>query len=335
MTDSDILLITSMKKFIVIFSHTSNWDAVFILLYRLYALPSYKQMYILIKPQLYDLCPLIFKYIGCIRATKKEESGHGVVSTIVTFLKDKSNYMFLISPEGTRNASKWSTGYKYIVSQLDVPIVIAGMDYEQKRLKISVHVDVMDNEQILTDTMKQIVPLYPECQYCGVRDYNRHDVGIIDWIVLTSLMSGIYISLNLLDTHIWVSLCSLAACITSTMYHYSYEQKYAILDAYIARLTTMSKLISYFYDLILTCGINREMGICVEIYARIDVRDFGAYILISYILYEMSRNNFGLKVTNRGRERNYYRSKAYVRYHSLFHLSLIPFMLFKHREIIQ
>ena len=61
-----------------------------------------------------------------------------VVDAIIDIFKSKEEFRLAISPEGTRQyVDKWKTGFYYIAKGANVPIVMLGFDFENKKVKLS------------------------------------------------------------------------------------------------------------------------------------------------------------------------------------------------------
>lgn len=61
-----------------------------------------------------------------------------MVDAIVDLFKTKEEFRLGLSPEGTRKkVDKWKTGFYYIAKGANVPIVMATLDFENKKIKIS------------------------------------------------------------------------------------------------------------------------------------------------------------------------------------------------------
>ena len=61
-----------------------------------------------------------------------------VVDAIVNIFNSKDEFKLAISPEGTRQyVDKWKTGFYYIAKGANVPIVMLGFDFENKRVRLS------------------------------------------------------------------------------------------------------------------------------------------------------------------------------------------------------
>jgi 1-acyl-sn-glycerol-3-phosphate acyltransferase len=63
---------------------------------------------------------------------------NNLVDAIVQVFNSKEEFRLGLSPEGTRKkVDKWKTGFYYIAKGANVPIVMATLDFEKKKIKIS------------------------------------------------------------------------------------------------------------------------------------------------------------------------------------------------------
>ena len=63
---------------------------------------------------------------------------NNLVDAVVNIFNSKEELKLGLSPEGTRKkVKKWKTGFYYIAKGANVPIVMASLDFENKRVKIS------------------------------------------------------------------------------------------------------------------------------------------------------------------------------------------------------
>ncbi len=63
---------------------------------------------------------------------------NNLVDAIVEIFNSKDNFILALSPEGTRKkVEKWKSGFYYIAKGANVPIVMATLDFENKKIKIS------------------------------------------------------------------------------------------------------------------------------------------------------------------------------------------------------
>lgn len=126
----------AFKKCVVIAApHTSNWDfpnlvmVAFVL--RLYYL------HWMGKDSLFRFpCERVAKYFGGI-PVKREKSDNFVAKYSQTIMNSSEEFYLVIAPEGTRKSTaRWKTGFYYIALGAKVPIVMAYMDYQDKRAGI-------------------------------------------------------------------------------------------------------------------------------------------------------------------------------------------------------
>ncbi len=159
----------NMKKIIVVISHTSYWDFSLMMMYRQADPRIKKLLYLVVKPQAFDSWGWALKPMGCIPATRAEDSGNGFVEKTVEQFRDK-DIRLIISPEGKLDATEWRSGYYHIAKKLQASVMVAGLDYKRKRLYFGkIHsfedVDACSKDQLeemLMEEMSNVVPLHPE-----------------------------------------------------------------------------------------------------------------------------------------------------------------------------
>ncbi|MBT3789663.1 MAG: glycerol acyltransferase [Alphaproteobacteria bacterium] len=118
------------QKFVAILAHhTSNWDfPVGISV----ALHFKVRVFWLGKNTLF-LGPMrpLMRWLGGIPVFRTEPSE--LVDDVVEFLKHQDKAVIGITPEGTRGrVTKWKTGFYRIAHALELPIVLAYLDYDNK-----------------------------------------------------------------------------------------------------------------------------------------------------------------------------------------------------------
>lgn len=123
-----------MRKFVaVVAPHTSNWDAVIVLMTS-FALGL--DAHWMAKQSLFRF-PLggLMRYLGAIPVDRSKNND---VTGDIAKLFSESEYLVLgIAPEGTRGSvERWRTGFWHIAQKADVPIVLAFIDYEHKQCGI-------------------------------------------------------------------------------------------------------------------------------------------------------------------------------------------------------
>jgi 1-acyl-sn-glycerol-3-phosphate acyltransferase len=117
-------------KFVMIAApHTSNWDFPVGLAIML----AFKvKMYWLGKGPIFKWpFGTFFKWLGGI-PVNRSRSGDVVAQTIQAF-KEQPRMIMVVAPEGTRKrANHWKTGFYYIATGANVPIVMGFIDYVRK-----------------------------------------------------------------------------------------------------------------------------------------------------------------------------------------------------------
>lgn len=78
----------------------------------------------------------IFKALGGTPVDRSKSTN--MVDAVIDVFNNKEEFRLGISPEGTRKkVDKWKTGFYYIAKGANVPIVMATLDFENKKIKIS------------------------------------------------------------------------------------------------------------------------------------------------------------------------------------------------------
>jgi 1-acyl-sn-glycerol-3-phosphate acyltransferase len=119
------------KAVLIAAPHTSNWDlpytlmVSFVLRMDVYWLGKQS----IFKPPFSN----IMQWLGGI-PVNREQSTNLVAASAQALVKADGKVQLIIPPEGTRSkATYWKTGFYYIALGAKVPIVMAYMDYPQKR----------------------------------------------------------------------------------------------------------------------------------------------------------------------------------------------------------
>lgn len=176
-------------RIVLVISHTTRYDFLYFLLYRSIYPDLTRNLYIVVKPQLFEYWGWFLRPLGCVPATKLESSGAGFVKSTIDRFNNK-DFKLVISPEGTTNKSNWRSGYYYIRQGLQADIAVCGIDYEKKSIYIGPVYEYEDIEDLTLDEMNnmlikdmgQIVPLYPKCSKAKItRKYKANNIGLIDW----------------------------------------------------------------------------------------------------------------------------------------------------------
>ena len=77
-----------------------------------------------------------FKMLGGTPVDRTQSNN--MVDAVIAVFNSKEEFRLGISPEGTRKkVEKWKTGFYYIAKGAKVPVVMATLDFENKKIKIS------------------------------------------------------------------------------------------------------------------------------------------------------------------------------------------------------
>ena len=84
-----------------------------------------------------------------------------MVAGVLNIFNSKEEFRLGLSPEGTRKkVDKWKTGFYYIAKGANVPIVMATLDFENKKIKISepyyVTEDIQKDFKVFDDFYKDV-----------------------------------------------------------------------------------------------------------------------------------------------------------------------------------
>lgn len=185
-------IVTKMRRIgraVFIFPHTSNWDFVMASLYAIAEPKVYKDIYAVVKPQLFEnrLGPFL-KSAGLIPATRREDSNAGFVPNVIKILENKKRFHLLISPRGSRDGKEWRSGYYWIAKQMKVPIVVVGYDFEyqipvvDKVFYTNHYESRQDLERDLKLAAGEIIPLHDNKSCIQLRPHRKPK--LINWYKL-------------------------------------------------------------------------------------------------------------------------------------------------------
>ena len=124
----------TIKKYVLIgLPHTSNYDFIIGLLIK-FALKV--PINFIGKKSLFKFpFGLFFRAVGGVPVNRNKNEK--VVDAVTKIFKSKENFVFAVSPEGTRSkVSKWKSGFYYIAKQSNVPIVGITFDFGKRQTEI-------------------------------------------------------------------------------------------------------------------------------------------------------------------------------------------------------
>ncbi len=119
------------KAVLIAAPHTSNWDLPYTLMV---AFALRLNMYWMGKQSIFQFpFGAVMRWLGGI-PVNREQSTNLVAASAQALEKADGNVHLIVPPEGTRSKARyWKTGFYYIALGAKVPIVMAYMDYPQKR----------------------------------------------------------------------------------------------------------------------------------------------------------------------------------------------------------
>jgi hypothetical protein len=309
--------LVSYKKKIVIYTHTSFFDFIIICLYKGIHPPIFDTLFA-VNETYYNIFPSFFSWIGCIPTPVKSSNSHGgFVASIVDNLKNRDEYSFAISPEGTLAKSNWKGGYYYIARGLNdyerekfrnsdnisrtrdgVFIIPVGLDYENHRLYIGCARDVelyQTNEEMnrsLYDDMGKMTPLYPECSFTS--SSYKTPPTVVDYPLVTTWISALSCIIPLWLYNVFIAFTFTVGFCISFHYHIGKEN---FLLSYIVENYSAMWIVMY------TAFLSSDLLLTRDV--------FYPLIVTSFLYYKGC-----------GRHLSKYRSSNYVLYHSCFNIAV-------------
>lgn len=121
-----------LEKYVIIVApHTSNWDFIIGL-----AVRSVKRMKtkFLGKKELFKFpFGFIFRWLGGYPVDRSESQN--IVDVVAGIFDEHEEFSIALSPEGTRSkVDRLRTGFYHIAKKANVPIVMAAIDYAEKKV---------------------------------------------------------------------------------------------------------------------------------------------------------------------------------------------------------
>ncbi len=188
------------KRLVIVISHTTYWEFFMLLFYRILS-DINPNLIIVMKPQPFENWGWFLKSMGCIPATKSEDTNGGFIQRTIKEYADKEEVQIVVSPEGKTDGTNWRSGYYYLCKGLKASVVAGGADYESKTLYMGpVHSYESIKDKSLEDVtamlkadMGEIVPLNPSLSGHRItRKYDQDKISLMDWngiiIVLLALI---------------------------------------------------------------------------------------------------------------------------------------------------
>ena len=113
-----------------------------------------KRLHLLIKKEFF-FWPLgpILRACGAVPVDRS--SPGAVVKSVIRILEERDEFIFDISPEGSRKAvKKWKTGYHFIAREAGVPVWLTYFDWKKKILAVGERFELTDDARADTDRMQ-------------------------------------------------------------------------------------------------------------------------------------------------------------------------------------
>ena len=119
------------KAVIIAAPHTSNWDAFWAIVYKVYV--GLDAHFFVKKSMFWFPLGALLRFFGAV-PLNREHAGSAVSQAVAAF-DDNESYYLGLAPEGTRSKMRgWKSGFYRIAEGANVPIVLAFLDYPNKRL---------------------------------------------------------------------------------------------------------------------------------------------------------------------------------------------------------
>ena len=143
---------------LIVAPHTSNWDLVIGLVAR-FAVGV--KINFLAKHQLFFF-PL-GNFLTAIGGSPVDRTHKGnKVEQAVNLFKTQDQFKLGLAPEGTRSkVTRWKEGFYYIACQANVPIVMVGLDYSTKEVRIR---EVFWTSKNINQDFEQIIAFFRTIQ---------------------------------------------------------------------------------------------------------------------------------------------------------------------------
>ena len=139
------------KMVICVAPHTSNWDFII----GLFAYRSLGRKANFLMKDFWFFFPLkyLLNYLGGIPVPRKKKSG-SLTSQIIEMFQKRKYLNLAVTPEGTRKATEsWHYGFLYIAKDAKVPVLLAAIDYKNKKVLLDKEINFVEN---LPSTMNKI-----------------------------------------------------------------------------------------------------------------------------------------------------------------------------------
>ena len=119
------------KYIIALAPHTSNWDFIMGLLYS--RAEGFHCDFMMKEEWFFWPLGPIFRKLGGIPVYRSKHTS--LTDQLAQVARERDKFGLCITPEGTRKpTTEWKKGFYYIALKADLPILLFGLDYAQKRI---------------------------------------------------------------------------------------------------------------------------------------------------------------------------------------------------------
>ena len=161
------------KSYIILVApHTSNWD--FIVGRLVIGSLRVPQRLLMKKEMFFFPIKYLLKSLGAMPIDRKKSQK--MVDYIVEMFAENDDFVFSITPEGTRSyVEKWKTGFYHIATKANVPIVLGKIDYKRKFAGLA---DVIYTSGDFDKDFRQIVDILKDVTGRNPELYNPKPANI-------------------------------------------------------------------------------------------------------------------------------------------------------------
>ena len=151
------------KAVVIAAPHTSNWDGVWALIYRVAVDLDIK--FFAKKSLFWFPLSTLLRWLGAVELDR--DRAVNAVQQAVDCFEQSESYYFGLAPEGSRNPKPgWKTGFYRIATGADVPVYLGFLDYRDKRVGIGPRIDLTGDREadlaIIREFYEDIQGRWPE-----------------------------------------------------------------------------------------------------------------------------------------------------------------------------
>ena len=119
------------KCIICLAPHTSNWDFAIGQLYN--TAEGMKSNFLMKKEWFFWPLGPVFRHLGGIPVYRQKHTS--MTDALAETARKAASFRLCITPEGTRSrVEEWKKGFYFIAQKAEIPILLYGLDYAQKRI---------------------------------------------------------------------------------------------------------------------------------------------------------------------------------------------------------